>query len=149
MTTKPDMPKACEYEVGFAKPPVQTQFQKGQSGNPRGRPKGKKNVASVLQAALNERVTITENGQRKAITKLEASIKQVVNRAAAGESAAIKLLLQLFPFLDQQLEDAVQPASRQAEQQILQNLVKRMQQPAVAIPIAAPSAIPSGREDMT
>lgn len=81
------------YDVGYGKPPSHTQFKKGQSGNPRGRPKGTTNLATTLKRTLNEKVTITENGRQKAISKGEAAIKQLVNRAAQGEIAYMRLLL--------------------------------------------------------
>lgn len=127
MTLKRKDGKPAAYTVGYRKPPEASQFSKGRSGNPQGRPKGRRNVATVFQAALNERVTITENGQRKTITKLEAAMKQVVNRAAAGEAAAIKLLLQLFPFLNSQQDsdNLPQPVTQEADQQVLAALFKR------------------------
>ena len=38
---------------------------------------------------------MTENGRRRRITKLEAAVKQLVNRAASGEARATQLLLAL------------------------------------------------------
>ena len=130
----------ADYCVGFGKPPAHTQFQKGQSGNPQGRPKGRRNVATVLQAALDERVTVTENGQRKSLTKLEATMKQVVNRAASGDCAATKILLQLFPFLDNALKDNTQQAvSAEADQQMLTHMLMRLQGTHVSLSDDAPS----------
>ena len=73
-----------DYTVGHGKPPLATRFVKGQSSNPSGRPRGKRNLATTLLAVLNELVTITQDGKRRRITKLEATFKQIVNRAATG-----------------------------------------------------------------
>jgi hypothetical protein len=89
------MPTDRQYIVGKGKPPEHTRFQKGQSGNPTGRRKGSKNVATLLEQVLNERVVVTENGKRKRITKLHAMLKQLVNQAASGDNRAIKQLIPL------------------------------------------------------
>src|SRR5438477_7828410 len=53
------------YEVGYGKPPLHTRFQKGESGNPKGRPRGKKNMATLLSTALNASIVVVANGRRK------------------------------------------------------------------------------------
>jgi predicted phage terminase large subunit-like protein len=70
--------KPNDYKVGFGKPPRHSRFVKGRSGNPRGRPRGLKNLATLFSEALNERVTVVENGRRRKITKREAVIAQLV-----------------------------------------------------------------------
>lgn len=93
---QPDQqPAAANERVGYRRPPVGTRFRPGQSGNPRGRPKGARNLSTVVAAALSERVAVNENGRRRRITKLEAAVKQLVNRAASGEARATQLLLAL------------------------------------------------------
>ncbi len=83
------------YKAGYRRPPLATRFRPGTSGNPRGRPKGARNLATVVASTLAERVDVTENGRRKRITKLEAAVKQLVNRAASGEARSMSLLLAL------------------------------------------------------
>jgi Family of unknown function (DUF5681) len=84
-----------DERVGYRRPPLGTRFRPGQSGNPLGRPKGARNLSTVVAAALGERVAVTENGRRRRISKLEATVKQLVNRAASGETRAMQLLLAL------------------------------------------------------
>jgi len=86
-------PRDGNYETGYGKPPRHARFRKGQSGNPRGRPRGSKNLATVMDEALGERVAITENGRRKTATKLQVIVKQVVNRAAQGDHRSTQLLM--------------------------------------------------------
>lgn len=73
--------------TGYGKPPVHTLFKKGQSFNPRGRPRGSKNNAILLKDALDQTVAITENGRRRHITKREAMFTQLANKAAQGTIA--------------------------------------------------------------
>ena len=98
------MPPESNYDVGYGKPPEHTRFKKGQSGNPRGRPKRNKNFATVFAEILNETVTITENGRRRKISKREALAKQVINRAVQGDPRAIQMLFRLMSQLDRQQE---------------------------------------------
>lgn len=94
MSTKRN--KKGTYDVGYGRPPKHRQFEPGQSGNPKGRPKGVPNISAVLSKAVNERVVVTENGGRKTITKLQAAMKQLANKAAGGDARATKLLMQLM-----------------------------------------------------
>lgn len=71
---------------------VSTRFQKGQSGNPKGRPKGAKNKATILEAEINILIPITENGRTIHLSKWAVAIKQLVNKAATGDLRAIETL---------------------------------------------------------
>lgn len=115
-----------ETAVGYGKPPAKSRFRKGISGNPLGRPKGTRDLASVLAATLSERVTVNENGRRKTITKLEAAVKQLVNRAAAGEARSLRLLLGLKQACEAQPEQSVSNQPSQADTEVVQHLLRRM-----------------------
>ncbi len=86
---------ASDYEVGYGKPPQHTRFRKGQSGNPKGRPKAVLSLPRLARRILNEKIVIKENGERRTITKFEAALKQLANKAASGDAAAIRDVLKL------------------------------------------------------
>ena len=92
------------YEVGYGQPPKRTQFKKGQSGNPKGRPKSSKNVETMLKETLMRPITVTEGGKRKKITALEAFFSQTLKSALGGDSRASDKLLKLLPLLQAALE---------------------------------------------
>jgi len=113
--------------VGYRSPPEHTRFKKGESGNPKGRPKGTLNLATVLARTLREKVIINEQGQRKVVTKLEAAIKQLVNKAAAGDLAATRQLAALVQSAE---ENAAQtPTTSNAlsedDQKVVQGILER------------------------
>ncbi|HLM82951.1 MAG TPA: DUF5681 domain-containing protein [Terriglobales bacterium] len=130
MSTGSDTPQAMSEpakDVGYGKPPESTRFKKGVSGNPRGRPKGSLNVATVFTKTLREKVIINEHGQRRTVTKLEAAVKQLVNKAASGDQRSMSLLLDLARDAEakQNLPGAQQPMLSAADQEIIDNILKR------------------------
>lgn len=115
----------AHYDVGYGKPPAHTRFQKGQSGNPQGRPKGKLNLVTVLNRALNEKVTVVEQGKRRSITKLEAAFKQLVNKAVQGDPRAIQQVLSLGSLIG--LEPPTNPHQLDADETaVLGRLINRL-----------------------
>ncbi len=82
-----------EYSVGYRRPPTETRFKPGQSGNPKGRPKQPRDAASIMEDALNVRVAITENGRRRYVSMWEVIARRLVNSAAQGDPRATRLLL--------------------------------------------------------
>jgi hypothetical protein len=90
------MPDKPNYEIGYGKPPRHSRWKKGQSGNPTGKQRGVKSFATLLREAVHEKVTIVaENGRHRQITKLEAALTQLVNRAAQGDLKSTQTLLGL------------------------------------------------------
>ena len=118
-----------DYEVGYGKPPRGAGFKKGQSGNPRGRPPGAKNLTTLLNDALNEPVTITENGRRRKITKREAVIKQLVNKSASADARSLKILLDLMLNLEARARSsaAPPPAVGPGDEEVLAQLKARLE----------------------
>ena len=120
--------KQRDYEVGYGKPPRSTRFKKGQSGNPRGRPSGSKNLSTLLSEALNEPVTVTENGRRRKVSKREAIIKQLVNQSANGDWRAVKLLLDIVHDIERRADAAAPEAAgfAEADKKVIEQLKARL-----------------------
>lgn len=70
-------------------------FQPGRSGNPKGRPRKANTVGEAVRDALAAKVTISENGKRKKITKRDAAATQWANKSASGDLRAGKLAFDL------------------------------------------------------
>jgi hypothetical protein len=108
--------------VGYAEPPKSGQFKKGQSGNSSGRPKGAKNLRTVIKEAASKKLSVVEDGKRKKKTKMDLMVTQMFNRAAQGEARFTQMALDQFrnienrPGTDQNnnfFEEADQPVIAQ------------------------------------
>ena len=89
---------------GYKNPPKEHQFRKGVSGNPKGRPRKKKQPSSdpgldliaSVHRELGKTISVQENGQHKEITKLEAFSAQLVAQSVNGKPSQQKMLLGLL-----------------------------------------------------
>ena len=129
--TEPAAETTADYEVGYRKPPRHTGFQKGRSGNPKGRPKGSKNLATLLTEALDEKVQVTEDGKRRRVTKRELVIKQLVNKSASADLRAIKQLTDIVERAERRAADSPAapppPAITAADEEVIAELRKRIE----------------------
>lgn len=111
------------YKVGYKHPPKEYQFKPGQSGNPKGRPKvEKKDFYTDLVEELQKPITITENGERKTLTRQQALIKQLVSSALSGNSVALqKLLISLMSKIPKQIMDLEEFSMSDTDIEIIMN----------------------------
>ena len=84
------------YEVGYRRAPASGRFKPGTSGNPKGRPKGSRNFATLLEQELQQTITVNENGKKKKVTRQQAMVKRVVTNALNGDARAILLLIDIL-----------------------------------------------------
>jgi len=111
------------HKVGYKNPPVNTRFKAGQSGNPKGRPKGGKNFSTLIQEELNNKVNIQESGKARRITKREALIKRLSQKGLDGDLKAAQLIIQMVRDMEEkeEIRDAmrVQQHAGQEDMEIL------------------------------
>jgi Family of unknown function (DUF5681) len=89
---------SAPYSVGYGKPPKKSQFQKGKSGNPSGRPKQRLRKPPLdlhrnLIVELKSPMTIFEDGKKKKVAKLEVLLKTLIARALQGDKTATKQVI--------------------------------------------------------
>jgi uncharacterized protein DUF5681 len=83
------------YAVGYGRPPTASQFQAGQSGNPKGRPKGVRNASSLARDALERTINVKVKGTWRKMTVRKAAYLRLAERTAAGDAKAFDYLLSL------------------------------------------------------
>ena len=82
-------------ELGYCKPPKHTRFKPGQSGNPKGRKPGSKNVMTVLEETLFATVKVRENGKVRRVPAIQACLLNLRNQAIKGDPKALDRFIRL------------------------------------------------------
>lgn len=127
-----NLPPAETYKVGYGNPPIQSRFQPGQSGNPSGRPKGSRNINTVVREALLEQVTITHNGRTKKVAAQDALILRYLGFAMSGKAAFGKIMADLWRHASKDDGVSDSPDLSADEKAEFDTLVKRIRSGAVS-----------------
>jgi hypothetical protein len=89
-------PIVADDGIGHGRPPKQSQFKPGVSGNPKGRPKRKPaDVSGVIKDALNAPIQVRNQGRTKTVTRTEVGLKKLIENAVRGDSTAAATILQI------------------------------------------------------
>jgi hypothetical protein len=84
------------YTVGYGRPPVHSRFKPGQSGNPKGRAKGSKNLRTILKQVSNEQIQIREGDRPRHMSRMEVLVRTTYARAFKGDPKALASLILLW-----------------------------------------------------
>jgi len=114
--------KPADYEVGRGKPPLHTRFKPGESGNPKGRPKGVRNFKTDVQATLKTPVKVTRDGKRRKLSTQEAALLRLREKALSGDARALDRLLSLAQTHNN--EEPVAAASMSADDAVVFEVFK-------------------------
>jgi hypothetical protein len=114
------------YEVGYGRPPRAHQFKPGESGNARGRPKGAKSEATILQALLNRKIEIREGGRVRKITVHEAILLRCVDDALKGNVKTTSFLLNRYAAMQAGETQEIDEMSKD-EREVLESFVSRLE----------------------
>ena len=120
--------------MGPGRPPLDTRFKKGQSGNPGGR--SKKQLSALLADALNEPVLVTIDGERRKITKREAVVHQLVDKSTSADLRATKMLFDMIKEAEHKAGVAAPPPEPRrlsaADKEVVQLFVERLRRQILA-----------------
>jgi hypothetical protein len=149
--------EANDYAVGYGKPPLETRFHKGQSGNPGGRRRGTKSLTVLLAQALSRRSGFA-NPDGSWMTQAEAIFATLVGQAAGHDLKAKRLLFDILVKLQRanicwaadrlpELDDSADAGAQVAAG--MDRLAERMQRDAAARGLALPAPPPEAPAEVS
>lgn len=122
--TKVVIKKQLKAPVGYKRPPKAHQFKPGQSGNPRGRPKGVPSLHEAMTKEAAKLVKVKQGDKIESIPKIVAVARRIFARALEGDLSAARIVLQLaadpMPSDDPAAEVVTFPTD-----DVIQRMVKR------------------------
>jgi hypothetical protein len=117
-----------DEKPGYKRPPKAKQFKAGTSGNPRGRPKGSRNLKTDLSKLLNKRITVREDGEVRKISRQEAILLGLFSQALRGDAKATSSILAMCMKFDPPSEMRKQTDDgelSEADQEIIDDYLRR------------------------
>ena len=115
------------YEIGYGNPPSESRFQMGASGNPKGRPKGSKNLATIVLKESRQKVRINSSRGTRTVTKAEATVMQFANKSIQGDLRAGCEFINLIERSEESANSGTGSLQiSDLDRQVLENLFRRM-----------------------
>jgi Family of unknown function (DUF5681) len=123
-----------EYKVGYGKPPKPSRFKPGSSGNVKGRPKGSKNLKTLIRRAMTATISIREGSSSRRVSKIEGIVLRQIQSALKGDDrsamAVIKMATQMGFLDDPDGNSAEATALSASDERILAELITRQKKPS-------------------
>ena len=89
-------PRPGDGDVGYACPPRTHRFKPGQSGNPKGRPKGAKNESTILREIFERKIESRTGNRSRKITILEGILLRITEDSLKGNTKSAAFLLNRY-----------------------------------------------------
>jgi hypothetical protein len=86
---------AKDYDVGYGRPPKDSRFKKGQSGNPGGRPTGSPNLQTEMKCLLAAKTNIKVKGVVQAVPTSKALCLALLQKAMSGDVRAFSKIAEI------------------------------------------------------
>jgi len=99
-----------DYEAGKYRPPIDTRFRKGTSGNPSGRPKKSLGLKTIVRAAMAKKVDLRDATGKRRVPMIEALVHKLIELATKGDLRAIDALLKLYALAVPEVTEALNAA---------------------------------------
>jgi hypothetical protein len=120
--------KPRSYAIGYGKPPTTSRFKPGKSGNAKGRPKGQKNLKTLIRQAMTAMISVQEGTSSRKVSKLEGVVLRQLQSALKGDDrsamAVMKIATQLG-ILDEAADAGAETMLSPSDERILHELVER------------------------
>jgi hypothetical protein len=84
-----------DFQVGYKRPPRHSRFAPGRSGNPRGRQKGVRDLATDVKRTLEAPVKLNEQGKARRVSTQAAALMRLREMALNGDARSLDRLLQV------------------------------------------------------
>ena len=120
---------------GYGRPPREHQFEKGKSGNPKGRPKGSRNFGTDVKKMLKRAVLLDRDGTKQKVSTQEALLIRLREKALKGDSRALQLALTFAQHFNGDLPavtEALPPDDRALLEAFAARVLQSAQTPATA-----------------
>jgi hypothetical protein len=102
-------------------------FRSGVSGNPMGRPKGSKNLTTLITEAARDQVSVEIDGKTRKISTLQAAVTQLATKAARGDQKAMVEFLDRIAEIEGRVRPSEYPLGEQ-DVEVLRAAYQRMTQ---------------------